>query len=258
MHDSVPGTDLLNPEFSLPPDLFEDDDVARYRYDSEPHGRSLQGDGADESQSAPRSRRFRCRRREGSSPRRATWPRSIPGWTAATSSLDETLAAAWHPAADRNGIPSPMGLGWFVQNYRNERVVWHFGFVPNAYSSLILKLPDEAHVHPAGQQRWTQRTVPAPGRRRDPLRFRGAVPSADHLPPDVRRLRAVAACGLVFLAVPRRRQPNGTSPRRRHNVRGQHDAGGPRERHRRGPSGLGHLRNVARRRASSAWKGWPR
>ena len=37
--------------------------------------------------------------------------------------------------------PTPMGLGWFVQFYRGERVVWHFGHVPNAYSSLILKLP---------------------------------------------------------------------------------------------------------------------
>ena len=35
-----------------------------------------------------------------------------------------------------------MGLGWFVQYFRGERVVWHFGYVPNAYSSLILKLPD--------------------------------------------------------------------------------------------------------------------
>src|SRR5262249_12378271 len=35
----------------------------------------------------------------------------------------------------------PMGLGWFVQYYKGERVVWHFGNVPNAYSSLILKLP---------------------------------------------------------------------------------------------------------------------
>ena len=34
-----------------------------------------------------------------------------------------------------------MGLGWFVQSYKGERVVWHFGNVPNAYSSLILKLP---------------------------------------------------------------------------------------------------------------------
>jgi hypothetical protein len=34
-----------------------------------------------------------------------------------------------------------MGLGWFVQYYKGERVVWHFGNVPNAYSSLIVKLP---------------------------------------------------------------------------------------------------------------------
>jgi hypothetical protein len=35
----------------------------------------------------------------------------------------------------------PTGLGWFVQTYRSQQVVWHFGHVPNAYSSLIIKLP---------------------------------------------------------------------------------------------------------------------
>ena len=35
----------------------------------------------------------------------------------------------------------PTGLGWFVQSYRGEKVVWHFGVVPNAYSSLVIKLP---------------------------------------------------------------------------------------------------------------------
>jgi hypothetical protein len=34
-----------------------------------------------------------------------------------------------------------MGLGWFVQSYKGEPVVWHFGNLPNAYSSLIVKLP---------------------------------------------------------------------------------------------------------------------
>src|SRR6185503_20886600 len=53
----------------------------------------------------------------------------------------ETLDAAWVPALDAAGAPTPMGLGWFVQYYRGERVVWHFGSVPNAYSSLIIKLP---------------------------------------------------------------------------------------------------------------------
>jgi hypothetical protein len=35
----------------------------------------------------------------------------------------------------------PTGLGWFVQTYRNERVVWHFGVVSGAYSSLMIKVP---------------------------------------------------------------------------------------------------------------------
>ena len=39
-----------------------------------------------------------------------------------------TLDAAWNPA-NRRGVVVPMGLGWFVQNHRGERVVWHFGLV---------------------------------------------------------------------------------------------------------------------------------
>jgi hypothetical protein len=29
-----------------------------------------------------------------------------------------------------------------VQSHRGERVVWHFGLIGNAYSSLVVKLPD--------------------------------------------------------------------------------------------------------------------
>jgi CubicO group peptidase (beta-lactamase class C family) len=39
---------------------------------------------------------------------------------------------------------SMMGLGWFVQRVTgNRRVVWHFGNAPGAYSSLLIKVPDE-------------------------------------------------------------------------------------------------------------------
>jgi CubicO group peptidase (beta-lactamase class C family) len=61
--------------------------------------------------------------------------------------LDETRAVAWSNAASASlssssaGATAPTGLGWFVQSYRGERVVWHFGNIPNAYSSLIIKLP---------------------------------------------------------------------------------------------------------------------
>jgi hypothetical protein len=34
-------------------------------------------------------------------------------------------------------------LGWFVQTYNNERLVWHFGLARDAYSSLILKVPSK-------------------------------------------------------------------------------------------------------------------
>jgi CubicO group peptidase (beta-lactamase class C family) len=54
----------------------------------------------------------------------------------------ETLDMAWSPVATSAG-PSPMGLGWFVQSHRDQRVVWHFGNVVNGYSSLLLKLPDQ-------------------------------------------------------------------------------------------------------------------
>jgi CubicO group peptidase (beta-lactamase class C family) len=41
------------------------------------------------------------------------------------------------------GVTRPTGLGWFVQQYNNERLVWHFGLVPDAYSSLVLHIPSK-------------------------------------------------------------------------------------------------------------------
>jgi CubicO group peptidase (beta-lactamase class C family) len=35
----------------------------------------------------------------------------------------------------------PSGLGWFVQNYKNQPIVWQYGIVDGAYSSLVLKAP---------------------------------------------------------------------------------------------------------------------
>lgn len=36
----------------------------------------------------------------------------------------------------------PYGLGWFVQNYRGYKLVWQFGEWRDAYSSLVLKVPE--------------------------------------------------------------------------------------------------------------------
>jgi len=54
---------------------------------------------------------------------------------------EETRQAAWSVSYNSQNAALPTGLGWFVQTYRGELVVWHFGVVPNAYSSLIIKLP---------------------------------------------------------------------------------------------------------------------
>ena len=45
---------------------------------------------------------------------------------------------AWQPQ-----LGSPMGLGWFVQSVNGKKVVWHFGKATGAYSSLLIKLPDQ-------------------------------------------------------------------------------------------------------------------
>lgn len=53
----------------------------------------------------------------------------------------ESLALAWTNVA-HNGVATPFGLGWFVQNYNGEKLVWHYGHFPQAFSSLILKVPE--------------------------------------------------------------------------------------------------------------------
>jgi CubicO group peptidase (beta-lactamase class C family) len=54
---------------------------------------------------------------------------------------EETLQVAWRNVLGRDGLPTPMGLGWFVQTHRNQQIVWHFGHVPHAYSALVIKVP---------------------------------------------------------------------------------------------------------------------
>jgi CubicO group peptidase (beta-lactamase class C family) len=140
MQNSVPGTDLIDPALQLPEGLFAEEDLQRYRDVLSRIAVPYKVTGRNKTD-------------------RTDLP--IVGMSAATglvstvrdlAQLDaalqsslllepETLAFAWSPSAERNGLPSPMGLGWFVQFYRGERVVWHFGSVPNAYSSLVLMLP---------------------------------------------------------------------------------------------------------------------
>lgn len=56
--------------------------------------------------------------------------------------LDEmTRTMAWQPAT--SGLTTlPTGLGWFVQGYNGQPVIWQFGRIEGAYSSLIVKVPN--------------------------------------------------------------------------------------------------------------------
>ncbi len=53
----------------------------------------------------------------------------------------ETLAAAWRAPLDRAGRPLPHGLGWFVQAYNGEPIVWQFGVAESASSSIVVTVP---------------------------------------------------------------------------------------------------------------------
>ena len=142
MRDSVPGTDLVDPGLPLPEGLFDPDDLARYRdvlsriavpYRVDAKGHA---DRADLPVSA------------------MTASGGLVSTIHDLAKLDQAIDApplllleatrqlAWTPVLGRDGVLQPMGLGWFVQSYRGERMVWHFGNVTGAYSSLYLKLPD--------------------------------------------------------------------------------------------------------------------
>jgi CubicO group peptidase (beta-lactamase class C family) len=52
----------------------------------------------------------------------------------------ETRDAAWTQSFS-GGVALPTGLGWFVQNYDGEPIIWQFGLRSGGHSSLILKAP---------------------------------------------------------------------------------------------------------------------
>ena len=52
----------------------------------------------------------------------------------------ETATLAWTPPVGRNG-QLPHGLGWFVQSYAGEPIIWQFGVADGASSSMVLIAP---------------------------------------------------------------------------------------------------------------------
>ncbi len=54
----------------------------------------------------------------------------------------ETQETAWTNQVDNAGESIPYGLGWYVQQRNGKRVVWHYGWHPEAFSGLYLKFPE--------------------------------------------------------------------------------------------------------------------
>jgi CubicO group peptidase (beta-lactamase class C family) len=142
MQDSVPGTDLWHSDSVLREGEFDADDLDRYRRVLDRMAVPYKVDTrlrAERTELPPMTMSA-----EGGL---VSTVRDLARLDAALDSTvilgQDTLDKAWNPVTLPNGSVSPMGLGWFVQSHRGQRVVWHFGMIGNAYSSLLLKLPDQ-------------------------------------------------------------------------------------------------------------------
>jgi CubicO group peptidase (beta-lactamase class C family) len=55
---------------------------------------------------------------------------------------EKTQELAFTPFTSTKGEALPYGLGWFTQNYKGTRMLWHYGYW-TGNSSLILKVPEQ-------------------------------------------------------------------------------------------------------------------
>jgi CubicO group peptidase (beta-lactamase class C family) len=138
MADSVPGRDIL----TAPPEvrqLFDANVLDRYAaalkrlatpYKVDRRGRATRGDFPDAGISGSHG-----------------LIASVRDLAAFDKALDTHLLLRAETVersranATHDGATLPTGQGWFVQTYQGERLVWHFGVAPDAFSSMILKIP---------------------------------------------------------------------------------------------------------------------
>jgi CubicO group peptidase (beta-lactamase class C family) len=148
MIDSVPGTDFANPDLEFPEGLFDPSDVDRYRHTLQ---RIAVPYRIDARKRATRNTDLPLMPITASNGL-VTTAMDLAKFDAALTPVDsddhsalllpDTLNLMWTPASGRIAATLPTGLGWFVQSYNGERIVWQFGNVPGAYSALVLKMPN--------------------------------------------------------------------------------------------------------------------
>jgi CubicO group peptidase (beta-lactamase class C family) len=138
MTASVPGADLANDD-SAAVDLFDDGRIERYRDVL----RRVAVPYRIDRNTGRATRNDQPVRGAHASDGIISTVRDLASFDAALGDgvllRRETLGVAWTPA--NFGTQLPTGLGWFVQSYQGEKLVWHFSHVPDASSALVLKMP---------------------------------------------------------------------------------------------------------------------
>lgn len=73
---------------------------------------------------------------------------SVKGLAAYSIALDQgrilppaLLEEMWTPPTEADGKPAFYAYGWWTQEWRGQKLVWHSGWWPDAYAGLLLKVP---------------------------------------------------------------------------------------------------------------------
>ena len=138
MFDSVPGHDILSVPLELR-SMFDEATLARYSdvlkrvavpYKLDRRGKAVRSEmppaAVDGSHGLVASARDLAR-----------FDAALDSYAILSPTL---LDEAWTTSVF-NGVATPFGMGWFIQYYQGEKIVWQHGYAPDAFSSLILKVP---------------------------------------------------------------------------------------------------------------------
>lgn len=49
----------------------------------------------------------------------------------------------WNPPVEPDGTAASYAYGWWVQDWRGQKLVWHGGWWPDAYAGFLMKVPDK-------------------------------------------------------------------------------------------------------------------
>src|SRR5262249_28547100 len=55
---------------------------------------------------------------------------------------ESAMEKVFTPVRTSTGTELPYGLGWFVQKIGGVTVAWHYGYVPDISSSLLVLVPE--------------------------------------------------------------------------------------------------------------------